>query len=151
MLITFPQNIAIGCTVYNDANQSIGDAAWTDFAFNQEEEDTDGFHSTVTNTNRITIPTGLDGVYLFLGEVQWASNATGVRGLRFMKGATSAKGLDLRMANNGITTNMSTNARYRMSAGEYMTFQGYQSSGGNLNADYVASYSVFFSAIFLGR
>jgi hypothetical protein len=41
----------------------------TIISFNFENFDTDGFHSTVTNTSRMTIPTGKGGKYLFTGTL----------------------------------------------------------------------------------
>lgn len=38
-----------------------------------EQWDTDGFHSTVTNTGRVTIPAGKAGKYLISGAVMWNS------------------------------------------------------------------------------
>lgn len=40
---------------------------YTAIPMNSEYIDTDGFHDSVTNNTRMTIPTGLGGVYLYLG------------------------------------------------------------------------------------
>jgi len=49
----------------NVPNNSATAVLW-----NTEEWDTNGFHSTVTNTSRITIPTGAGGYYLINASVQ---------------------------------------------------------------------------------
>ena len=47
--------------------------------WDSEDFDTDGFHSTSSNTSRITIPSGKGGKYLLVAQTTFASNATGVR------------------------------------------------------------------------
>lgn len=54
----------VGCALYKSANQSINNAADTAITFDLEYFDTDAFHSTSTNTSRITIPSGKAGKYL---------------------------------------------------------------------------------------
>jgi len=67
----------VGCLAYT-SNQSI---TWTAnvakvITMGSEEFDTDGFHSTSTNTSRITIPSGKDGKYLL--TAQWDIQAAGI-------------------------------------------------------------------------
>lgn len=62
-----------GCKVYNSAVQSISSGANTALTFDSEEFDTDAFHSTVSNTSRITIPSGLDGKYMLTAGGLWNS------------------------------------------------------------------------------
>lgn len=55
--------------VYNSVGITIGSATtWTTLTFDSEGAaggyDTDGAHSTVTNTGRLTVPTGGAGIYL---------------------------------------------------------------------------------------
>ena len=52
----------IGCALSKTgADQTIANTTSTEITWNNEYFDTDGFHSTATNTNRITIPTGKGG------------------------------------------------------------------------------------------
>ena len=53
--------------------------------FDTERIDTDAFHSTVTNTSRITIPAGKAGKYLITWRVTWAYNTSGDRGYYLYK------------------------------------------------------------------
>jgi len=65
---------AIGVRAYN--NSAIGSLAATTYNklnMDSEEWDTDGFHSTVSNTSRITIPAGLAGKYLVRGSLYMAT------------------------------------------------------------------------------
>jgi len=54
----------VGCKAYHNTTQSIS-GSYTQVSFNSEVFDTDGFHSTTTNTSRFTIPSGKDGKYRF--------------------------------------------------------------------------------------
>lgn len=59
------------CSCYRDTTGSTLTAnTWIDITFAQELYDTDAFHSTVSNTDRFTIPTGLGGTYVFWAYVQ---------------------------------------------------------------------------------
>lgn len=69
----------VGCRLRNSANQSLANAVFTVLTFDTETYDTDGFHSTSSNTDRITIPTGKGGYYFVWGIVQYATNGTGTR------------------------------------------------------------------------
>lgn len=55
----------VGCSLYNSGNITIPTGAEAAIALNSENFDTDAFHDTVTNNNRITIPSGKGGKYLF--------------------------------------------------------------------------------------
>lgn len=69
----------VGCSLKKSANQSIANNTGTAITFDQENFDTDGFHSTSTNTSRITIPSGKAGYYLITGTLSYAANSTGGR------------------------------------------------------------------------
>ncbi len=57
-----------GCLIYKSAGQTLNSGSNTLQTFDLESFDTDAFHSTSTNTSRITIPTGLDGKYVLVGH-----------------------------------------------------------------------------------
>jgi hypothetical protein len=56
-----------GCLLYKTTTTTITNASNTTLAFDGEVYDTDGFHSTSSNTSRITIPSGKGGYYAFYG------------------------------------------------------------------------------------
>lgn len=60
-----------GCVITNTANLSITQNTSTAITMNTEVLDTDAYHSTVTNTSRITIPAGLAGVYSVFAYCRW--------------------------------------------------------------------------------
>lgn len=63
----------VGCSLYLTTDQTgIANATNTVVNWTAENFDTDGFHSTSTNTSRITIPSGKAGKYLITGTMVWA-------------------------------------------------------------------------------
>lgn len=52
-----------GAKAYHDTTVAWSDAETKAFPLNSEEFDTDGYHSTVTDNSRMTIPAGLAGYY----------------------------------------------------------------------------------------
>lgn len=58
-----------------------------------EVEDTDGFHSTASNTSRITIPSGLGGTYLFHAAVSsddtWSAGPAWLNLEMYVNGVTA--------------------------------------------------------------
>jgi hypothetical protein len=121
--------------VYKSATQSVNDATQTVLTFDSETADTDGFHSTVSNTGRLTIPSGLDGLYLVVGQVEWATNATGNRrAFVMLNGATELAAVRA-VAFSGTQASQQGMAVYPAVAGDYFTLEGFQNSGGALNAN----------------
>lgn len=67
----------VGCILDDTGNQNIATATATALTYNAEIVDTDGFHSTSTNTSRITIPSGKGGKYIFIAHIQSGVYASG--------------------------------------------------------------------------
>lgn len=55
---------ASGCTAFTSTTQNTTQNVYTVINLNSEAFDTDGLHSTSTNTSRLTIPTGKGGYWL---------------------------------------------------------------------------------------
>lgn len=127
-----------GALAYKSSVASIPSGSWTALALDQEEYDTDAFHSTVSNTDRLTVPTGVTRVRL-TAQLSFASSATGARGLRIVRNAdsTPATGLpNLFFAGqNGGNALIVASAVISVSAGDYFRVQAYQDSGSALNAN----------------
>lgn len=62
----------VGCSLFQSAAQSIPASTYTAVTFDSESFDTDAYHSTSSNTSRITIPAGKAGKYLFTRKINWA-------------------------------------------------------------------------------
>jgi hypothetical protein len=110
--------------------------------------DTDGFHNTVTNNTRLTVPSGLGGIYLVHGIVGFASNSTGARLLRFVVNNTTTYEVQ-RVQANAVAA-VSSSFPILLSAGDYVEMSVYQSSGGNLDTN-VSSQVCQFGMTFQSR
>src|SRR5438876_645541 len=59
-----------GARVYNSANISVSASTEQALTFDTERSDSNAYHSTSSNTSRITVPTGGDGRYVISGAVE---------------------------------------------------------------------------------
>lgn len=64
---------------YRSFNLGISHDTLTPVTFDAELEDSHGMHSTVTNTSRLTVPSGWEGNYILSASVGWGANVTGLR------------------------------------------------------------------------
>lgn len=112
--------------------------------------DTDGFHSTASNTHRITIPSGLDGDYLFSVQIEFEFNATGDRRVWIEDSAAT-----MILGVNAKSTNGSASSLHRVTlsgviadcaAADWFAAHYYQDSGATLTAYQSATTRVHFSA-----
>lgn len=113
--------------------QTLSSGVFTDIVFDGTGEDLDNFNGHVTGVNAARYTCQRNGVYLFSGGGGFAANVTGSRTSRWaMNGAvvpgSQAEGVF------GSTSSIvgSKTIMRRMVVGDYMTLQGYQSSGANL-------------------
>ena len=126
----------VGAELYKTATQSIAHSTSVFMTWENEYLDTNAFHSTSTNTSRITIPTGKAGVYLVFANIVWASNATGQRSVHIWKNGAALFSSDIAVENNPNTTG--SQAQNLMlfancSVADYLEVRVTQNSGGNLN------------------
>ena len=122
----------VGCVLTNAGNQSIANGTFQSILFDTESLDTNGFHSTSSNTERITIPAGYAGKYLFTAMGSLVTNATGVRTIYMLvNGAVKTATQAANTANNYAGHSMSF--VLNLSVADYVTLQYYQTSGGALN------------------
>lgn len=137
---------AIGARVYNDAAITVGNASWTVLTFNTERFDTDGIHSTSTNSGRLTCVT--PGTYLITGHLVFAANATGVRGAALRLDGSTFLAVDTRInLGSSLGNNLSIATIYQLAANQYVELCAYQNSGGNLNVTANAAYSPEFAMV----
>jgi hypothetical protein len=145
--------------IYNSTNLTSV-SSWSTLTFDSERFDTDGLHSTVTNTSRLTIPDGGDGLYLIGGNLKFVLSA--------LNGSSYVSRISLRILLNGSTLIARNGTFYTVSAaavsgvcdiitayylvaGDYVELQRYASTSfpyGILNA---SAYSPEFWAIWQRR
>lgn len=139
------------CRVYNNASISHATSGnWQTVTFNSERYDTATMHDTVSNTSRITVP--VDGLYLITGHIEFAANATGVRGIQilFNGTGTSVAGAYYPTTGGIVGTGLSIATVYKFAATNYVELQGYQTSGGALVINSTAASTPEFSVTWIG-
>lgn len=124
----------VGCrATKTGTNQTLSNNTYTLVTFNAETYDTDGFHSTSTNTERMTIPAGLAGYYEVTANVGFDTNTTGRRLLQIRKNGSA---IAVGEASSATSTNypaFNTSLIVNLAVGDYVDFEAYQTSGGNLD------------------
>jgi hypothetical protein len=97
-----------GCSLYgtDPGNFEIGAGGNQLITWNQELFDVGGYHSTSSNTDRITIPSGKAGYYLINGAITFDDdNAVATCGIRiYLNGNQIATRLFIRSDNGGRTS-----------------------------------------------
>ncbi|MFE9127107.1 hypothetical protein ACFYOF_17080 [Streptomyces sp. NPDC007148] len=127
------QPIFIG---YQSTVQSIPNNAWTSFTIDTEILDSDGGHSTTTNTSRYTAT--VPGVYLVFGTSGYVSNTTGLRRARIALNGSpvigAGMGSDTHAASGAIGEFVGSLVPMNGTT-DFVEVQGYQTSGGALNSN----------------
>lgn len=79
------------CSAFNSGSQSVPDSTLTVLTADSENFDTDGMHSTVSSTSRITAQTA--GRYLIISAVSFDLSGTGIRRTQYLvNGVTTVSG-----------------------------------------------------------
>lgn len=123
------------CGVSLDSSGDGSLATATDAAqgWDSENWDTDAFHSNVTANSRITIPTGLDGTYLFVANVGFEANGTGDRRVWIEdSGGTQRAAVSVRASTASYRTDVCVSLIYTAAAADWFTVHVYQDSGSTL-------------------
>jgi hypothetical protein len=138
-----------GCRLVPNTGQAITNATFTALVYQTETFDTDGYHSTSTNTSRITIPAGKAGYYNITAGVFWPSNSSGVRQIQLEINGTTAIGRTVVVGTaNGVESELFTTIYY-LNVGDYVQSLVYQNSGSTLTTE--AAYDGnFFAAYYIG-
>ena len=116
-------------------------------SLNSETRDTDGMHSLVSDTGRLTIKTA--GLYLLTARVNWDLSANGYRTLAIREDGSQLRGAKTRW------TRQTTYLKHSFSVGcivnaavdQYYEVLVQQNSGGDLDINYLAGESPYFTAV----
>ena len=124
----------VGCSVYDSGSQAIANSTFTALTWNSENFDTDAFHSTSSNTSRLTVPSGKGGYYLLTLLTNWDTNGTGNRNVRFYKnGSAIYQHYTEHPGFAGSYPGFSYSIITAGAVGDYFEAYVWQNSGGNLN------------------
>jgi len=119
----------VGVRVFRSTTQSVNNDTATEITFDSESWDTNSFHSTSSDTGRITIPVGQAGKYIFELGFQYDANATGVRQFNLYKNGSSIREFTNNTVSAGVTA-YSVSYIYDCAESDYFQFYTYQNSGG---------------------
>jgi hypothetical protein len=147
--IPTPFSSSIGpniCVVTGTSTQSISSGTYTSVNWDFNLSDTTRLHNTVSNNNSIYIKTA--GWYQLHAQIQFATNATGSRRIRFTnKGSVIDRTNTLVGAVSGTSTSVSSSIVTYLQNGDYVAVLAFQDSGGALN---VLNNESNFSVTFVG-
>jgi hypothetical protein len=138
-----------GCRLYNSATITLATGTTTELTYDSETYDTNGYHSTSSNTARITVPAGKAGYYLIYASVEFNANTSGARELQVRKNGslTNSSGFYQGFSSGGFIANVSS--LIYLDVADYVSIYALQSSGGNLSVFTANNYQQF-SAMYLG-
>jgi len=125
-----------GCRLRRSAKLTVSANTNTAVPWTDEDWDPDGFHSTTSNTSRVTVPTGMAGKYEIEVGVSFAANATGRRSLVLrLNGATQSVARDNRSAAVAGDTPLYATTKLQLAAGDYLEAYVYHEAGADLDLD----------------
>lgn len=135
-----------GAIVSMAAAQSIPDSTNTVLDFDTEIYDLGGWHESVTNPSRLTVPAGVTKIIIETW-VKYTANATGRRLLNYLKNGVAAAGdgmnsFNFDAASSGVTTLSSTFAPIDVVEGDYFEVNTFQNSGGALDVSEDSFFSI---------
>lgn len=123
-----------GVRLFDTSDQAITTgAAGNDITFASEDYDTNGFHSTSSNTQQIVIPSGLGGTYHVTAQARFDTVTTGTyRRIRILvNGSVFAEALGEPESTGWLGLHAS--ADYNFFAGDVITLRADHDRGSNLN------------------
>lgn len=126
--VTIPQIKFSGASL-SKSTQSINNTTSTIITWDTEEYDTDNYHSTSTNTSRITIPiTGYYNITVVFGWVSWTG--TGSRTLLSPKinGVGKPEFFDMQIY-SGAEPSFTVTKDFYLVANDYVELEIYQDTG----------------------
>jgi len=138
----------VGANVFNSVSQNITTNVDTIVTFDSERNDTNGFHSTSTNTGRITIPTGYGGKYLITAQLKWNNGALANLYMGIRKNGT------VFFTQPAFSLQQQYSFQEDLVAGDYLDISVFQNTGGtvtiNANGDANNQSRQQFSVVYLG-
>lgn len=136
--------------VNNSASINTNHATTTTLTFNSERIDTANFHSTVTNTSRLTAV--VPGKYMIIGNIQFAQGGSGYRqvSITLNAGGTIIANVIATPLSGGVTTDMHISTIYDLAANDFVELKTYQNSGGGMNVVKSDNYSPEFMMTKIG-
>jgi xanthosine utilization system XapX-like protein len=117
--------------VYNNADITVANNTETTLTFNSETFDTDTIHDNSTNPERLTCKTA--GIYLVYANIQFATDADGVRQVIFyVNGTTDSFAYQSLQARSAGPTHVALVGVYSLAVNDYVICRVQHTAGNNL-------------------
>lgn len=115
------------------SSQSINNATWTALTFDLELMEDWGWHSTVSNTDRVTVDKA--GTYLAVGYYLISAHAGTFDSLGFVVNGPGTPNVQFQQPNSATISKGYSGSEciYEVNAGDYIQMEVYQNSGGAVN------------------
>ena len=123
---------AQGVAVYNSTDQSIASGSYTTATFNSEYFDTDAFHSTATNTGRLTVPASMAGEYAIVTNIYVSPTATGDLVAKLQINGSDKNRFSHKLT-SGEAVTVAFTSLVTLAAADYVEVLVYQNTGSNQN------------------
>lgn len=138
-----------GARVYKTANEATAHAVAENLAFGAEAFDTAGYHSTVSQSERLKAPWA--GRYRVSAQIAFAFNAAGRRRVKIMRSGTIQEAFaNIAPPSSGQAT-VYVSTILDCNTGDYFEVEVFQNSGGALDVEGDAAGSAtFFEMEYLG-
>ena len=138
------KSASYGARAYRDTTLSTTSTSSKVVTMPSESLDTDGLHSTSTNTDRLTIPSGGDGIYLAGYGIEWEANSSGDRRAYLrINNTTVMSDSDQRVrAASSATTGLSTTGLWVAAAGDFVNLFQFQNSGSSIDIENASIWAV---------
>lgn len=134
------------CRAFRTSVQSTSTATLNPVSYDSESFDNRGLHSTSVNPTWFTIPAGMAGKYLMVGNCAFASNATGLRIVGWILNSVTHIARQGQVASANVLEQQAQ-CIHQLGVGDIAEFWAFQSSGGNLNVVADAAVSPNFAAL----
>ncbi len=131
-----------GVRAVHGSSQTISNSTLTILDYNAEQFDDDDMHDNVTNNSRLTATVA--GRYVINTQVRWANNSTGHRILDILLNGTTLIARHQMSANTAGATVVTIATIYDLALDDYVETRVFQSSGGNLDVERIASHAPEF-------
>ena len=135
-----------GASIYRSADLTLSATSSTTFTWDSESWDTDGYHSTSSNTDRFTIPTGKSGKFLLMCNASVSTQTAGLEGY-FMKNGTDIRRMDI--TTSPVKT-LIAHTVLDLVATDYVIFRIYNSSASTANCTTGSGNQTQWSITYLG-
>lgn len=136
------------CLLYKTGTQSLTNSSTINITWNQEDSDPSGWHDTVTNNQRITVPSA--GVYYVDASVMCDAFAgTGACQIWIYKNGSALKTAIIPVTNAASARSIPISATLVLAASDYLEIRIQQNSGGAVNTSDFSTFC-WFQVVRLG-